>query len=107
LGRKLLPTKPAASQSIVPMQGEGWFDVETTRSLWETAFKGPHSIAQRKLWVDRPSAGIPFLYVRTGLILSAALSQLGKKDEATRIRAQVDSVARATQLDDVVARVAR
>jgi len=107
LGRKLLPAKPAANPGTMLVQGEGWFDVDTTRALWETAFKGPHSIAKRTLWVDRPSAGIPYLYVRTGLTLSAALSQLGKTDESARIRTQVDSIARATQLEELVARVAR
>jgi hypothetical protein len=107
LARNLMPTRPVAGNGITAVEGEGWFDVETTRKLWETVFKGPRSIAERKLWVDRPSAGIPFLYIRTGLILSAALSELGKKDEAAKIRASVDAIAKATQLTDVVARVAR
>ncbi|MFL5500743.1 MAG: DUF2723 domain-containing protein [Gemmatimonadaceae bacterium] len=107
LGRKLMPTKPVAGNGVAAVEGEGWFNVETTRALWETAFKAPRSIAQRDLWVDRPSAGIPFLYIRTGLILSAALSQLGKNDEAAKIRASVEGIAKATQLTDVVARVAR
>jgi hypothetical protein len=107
LGRKLMPTRPVAGNGIAAVEGEGWFNVETTRALWETAFKAPRSIAQRDLWVDRPSAGIPFLYIRTGLILSAALSQLGKNVEAAKIRASVEGIAKATQLTDVVARVAR
>jgi hypothetical protein len=89
------------------VQGEGWFDVDTTRVLWEKIFKGPRSIARRALWVDRPSVGIPFLYMRTGLILQAALTQLGKPEEAKQIRAQVDSIAKATQLEDVIAAPAR
>jgi hypothetical protein len=56
------------------------------------------------LWVDRPSAGIPFLYVRTGLDLTRALTQVGATEEAARVRAQVDAIAHATQLDGVVAR---
>jgi hypothetical protein len=103
LARKLSPSMPKAGNGIVAVPGEGWFDVDPTRILWESVFKAPHSIAKRELWVDRPSVGIPYLYVRTGLVLSAALLQLGRKDEATRIRAQVDSIARATQLQDVVA----
>jgi len=107
LARKLLATKPTVSQTLLPVEGEGWFDVETTRALWESTFRATHSIAQRKLWVDRPSSGIPYLYIRTGLVLSAALAQLGQPKEVTAIRAQVDSIARATQLEDVVARVVR
>ncbi|HEY3113171.1 MAG TPA: hypothetical protein VGJ62_05745, partial [Gemmatimonadaceae bacterium] len=70
-------------------------------------FRAPHSISKRPLWVDRPSAGIPYLYVRTGLVLSTALAHGGRQDEAARIRAQVDSIARATQLGDIVAAATR
>jgi hypothetical protein len=54
------------------------------------------------MWVDRPSAGIPYLYVRTGLELSAALEQLGFRQEGARIRAQTVQIARAVQLEDLV-----
>src|SRR5947207_36204 len=107
LARKLVASPPKLGGGSFPIQGEGWFDVDRTRALWESAFKAPRSMARRDLWVDRPSAGIPFLYIRTGLILEAALTQLGNRDEAARIRAQVDGIARATQLEDVIARSAR
>ena len=103
LARKLMPAVPKAGNGIVSIAGEGWFDALTTRALWETVFMAPASLAKRDLWVDRPSAGIPFLYVRTGLELSVALEQLGLKDEAARIRAQAERIARATQLEDVLA----
>jgi hypothetical protein len=104
LARKLVPKIPKAGNGIVEVPGEGWFDVETTRVLWEAAFRAPKSIANRELWVDRPSAGIPFLYLRTGLVLSSALTQLGRAEDAARIRAEVEKIARATQLDDLLAR---
>ncbi|MFL5510289.1 MAG: DUF2723 domain-containing protein [Gemmatimonadaceae bacterium] len=107
LGRKLMPAPPASGNGITSVEGEGWFDVDRTRALWETVFKAPRSIANRDLWVDRPSAGIPFLYIRTGLILSAALAQAGKTAEANKIRSSIEGIAKATQLTDVVSRVAR
>ena len=100
--RKLMPTTPRAGNGIVQVTGEGWFDALTTRALWETIFKGPASLARRGLWVDRPSVGIPFLYVRTGWELGVALEELGLKDEAARIRAQAEQIARATQLEDAL-----
>ena len=103
LARKLMPQLPRPGDGIVAVPGEGWFDLETTRALWETTFRGPASLAKRSMWVDRPSAGIPFLFVRTGLVLSAALEQTGRADEAARIRSQVERIARGTQLDDVLA----
>ncbi|MDP9200479.1 MAG: DUF2723 domain-containing protein [Gemmatimonadota bacterium] len=107
LARKLMPHIPKLENGIVAVQGEGWLDLETTRALWETAFKGPASMAKRELWVDRPSAGIPFLYMRTGLVLSSGLARAGRTDEAARIRAQVERIARATQLEDVLASTPR
>ena len=107
LARKLVPHIPTAGNGIVAVPGEGWFDLEATRALWETVFRAPKSMANRDLWVDRPSAGIPFLYLRTGLVLTTALAQMGRTEEAARIRAQIDKIARATQLDDVLARVSQ
>jgi hypothetical protein len=107
LARKLMPQVPQPGGGIVVVPGEGLFDIGTTRALWETVFKAPASLAKRELWVDRPSAGIPYLYMRTGLVLSAALAQAGRADEAARVRAQVEKIARATQLDDVLASTAK
>ena len=107
LARKLVPRVPTAANGIVQVAGEGWFDLETTRALWETTFKAPASLAERELWVDRPSAGIPFLYLRTGLVLSSALAQTGRQDEAARVRAQVERIARGAQLEEVLASAPR
>jgi hypothetical protein len=103
LARKLLPTKPSAGDGIIAIPGEGAFDLETTRQLWEKTFRAPASLANRDLWVDRPSAGIPFLYVRTGSDLSAALNEAGLTGEATRIFAQTQRIARGTQLEQLLA----
>jgi len=107
LARKLVPAIPKTGDGIVMVPGEGAIDLETTRALWETVFTATKSIPRRDLWVDRPSAGIPFLYLRTGLDLTMALSQGGQTAEAARIRSQVESIARATQLDDVLAQASR
>jgi hypothetical protein len=107
LARKLVPAIPKAGDGIVMVPGEGAIDLETTRALWENVFTATKSIARRDLWVDRPSAGIPFLYLRTGLDLTTALTQRGDTAEASRIRSQVESIARATQLDDVLAQASR
>lgn len=103
LARKLMPGVPVSGNGIVWVGGEGWLDAEKTRSLWETTFKAPASLAKRDLWVDRPSAGIPYLYVRTGLDLSAALDHFGLKAEAAHIAAQTRRIAHAAQLESVLA----
>jgi hypothetical protein len=106
LARKLMPNVPKAGNGIVSLGGE-WFDALTTRALWETVFKAPASLARRAMWVDRPSAAVPYLYVRTGLKLSAALDQLGFMQEARRVSAQTVQIARATQFDDLVGSASR
>jgi hypothetical protein len=103
LARKLLPAKPAVGNGVIAIPGEGAFDLQTTRQLWEKTFRAPASLAQRELWVDRPSAGIPFLYIRTGSELSAALSEAGLTGEASRIFAQTQRIARGTQLEQLLA----
>ena len=107
LARKLVPSAPLAGNGMVEVPGDGWLDANMTRALWETAFKAPGSLAKRDLWVDKPSAGIPFLYIRTGVELSAALDQLGLKDESRKLRAQTERIARGTQLLDVLASMSR
>ena len=107
LARKLLPHVATPGNGIVAIPGEGLLDLETTRALWETVFRGPASLARRELWVDRPSVSIPFLYMRTGLLLMSALEQSGRTDEVARIRVQVERIARAAQLEDVLANAHR
>src|SRR5689334_18139395 len=103
LARKLYAARPVANDSLVTVAGVGPFDVATTRALWQTTFTAPASIAKRELWVDRPSAGIPYLYIRTGAELSAALDQKHDSVDAAKIRSQIVAIARATQLEDVLA----
>jgi hypothetical protein len=102
LARKLVPSVPRSGGAIAAIPGEGFVDVETTRALWENTFKAPKSIASRDLWVDRPSIGIPFLYIRTALARSTALAQRGHDDEAARIAVQADRIAHATQLEALI-----
>jgi hypothetical protein len=103
LARKLLPGQPTGGAGIIVLPDEGPFDAQTTRPLWENTFRAPASLAKRDLWVDRPSAGIPFLYVRTGLELSAALAAAGLTSEAEKVAAQTRRIAKGTQLEDLLA----
>ena len=107
LARKLVPDVPKPGGSVVALPGEGFMDLETTRILWETTFRAPKSLAERTLWVDRPSAGIPFLYLRTGMALASGLAKEGRANEAAKIQRQVDQIARGAQLEDVVAAPSR
>jgi len=102
LARKLVTATPTPSATMVNVPGDGWMDLATTYSLWTHTFDAPASLARRDGWVDRPSAGIPFVYVRTGLVLASALAQQGDTAQARQVVGTVQKVARATQLADLL-----
>ena len=102
LARKLLPQVIAASKDTVNIPGQGFLDVARTKSLWTNVFVGQTAILKKGRWVDRPSVGIPYLYVSTGLILAEGLST----DPAERaVVAQVldttRQLAKVTRLGDI------
>ena len=93
LARRLSKTVPTAGKDTMLLSGEGFVDVGRTARLWNETFVGHRSIAARGDWVDKPSAGIPALYVSVGLVLHDALSQRGERDRAIDALALADSVA--------------
>ena len=80
-------------------------DLKRTKTLWDSAFTGHRSIATRNDWVDRPSVGIPYLYVATGLMLSEALGTVGDTAAASRVLSESRRVAQAVRLDDLLAQM--
>ncbi|GAC1516560.1 MAG: DUF2723 domain-containing protein [Gemmatimonadaceae bacterium] len=99
LARKLMPSPPVASSDLVQVSGEGLFDLPRTRALWAD-FEAPKSIARRRDgWVDRPSVGIPALYITTGALLSDVLERAGDKAGAEKALDTALRVARATKLE--------
>jgi hypothetical protein len=100
LARKLMPDSVRAGRDTLQVPGEGMVDVPRTMELWKD-FKAPASLIKKNDWVDRPSVGIPYLYVSTGVLLYESLQQQGKSKEATDILGQAKRIAIATQLQDV------
>jgi hypothetical protein len=100
LARKLMPDSIVAHGDTVDVQGEGMVDVPRTVALWKD-FKAPGSLIRKNDWVDRPSVGIPYLYVSTGVILSEALKKVGKTTDAADAMKLARSVAKATQLEEI------
>jgi len=78
---------------------DGWVDVARSRALWDSVFQAPKSLAARRLWVDEPSAGIPFLYVRTGAELSGILRMQNDSRNADRVLGDVRGIIRGVGLD--------
>jgi hypothetical protein len=100
LARKLMPDSVVASKDTVRVQGEGFVDVSRTADLWKE-FRAPASLVKKNDWVDRPSVGIPYLYVSTGVVLSEALGQKGDAGGAQAALERARAVAKATRLEDL------
>jgi hypothetical protein len=103
LARKLLPELPTADRDTVLLQGEGWFDLPRSRTLWNDVFQGPKSIIARGSWVDRASVGIPYLYVATAANLYEAEMLAGNRVAAEQVMQTAEAIARATGLSDLFA----
>ena len=101
LARKLLPAIPTADRDTLMLQGEGWFDLPRSRTLWNEVFKGHHAIIARGSWVDRASVGIPYLYVATAANLYEAELMAGNTARADSVMRTAEAVARATGLGDL------
>ncbi len=97
LARKLLPVPPGVSADTIAIQGEGFVDVNRSLALWNTVFVGQKSIISRGDWVDKPSAGIPALYVSAGIVLSDALRATGKNAEAQKVITTAKDIAAASR----------
>ena len=100
LARKLMPDSVVAGKDTVAVPGEGMVDIPRTEALW-SQFRAPASLIKKGDWVDRPSVGIPYLYVSTGVVLSEALQARGRAPDANAVLERAKGVARATQLEEL------
>jgi hypothetical protein len=105
LATKLFVPPAAPTKDTLLVSGAGWVDVHRTKVLWDSVFTAQKSIARRNDWVDRPSVGIPYLYVATGLMLSEVLQATGDTSGSARVLNQAKQVARAVKLNDLVAQM--
>ena len=97
------PATPGKDTLLVP--GAGWIDLKRTNALWDSVFVAPKSLASRHDWVDRPSVGIPYLYVATGLMLSEVLQATGSAGDAARVMAQARDIAKGVKLNDLLSQM--
>jgi hypothetical protein len=103
LASKVFVPPGAPSRDTVYVQGDGWFDVQRTEALWSNVFLGPQALVRKGDWIDRPSVGIPYLYVATGLALAEALRATGRTQEVQRVMERARQVATAVRLERLLA----
>ena len=99
LVRKLLRYIPTPGRDTVLYPGEGFVDVATTSKLWNNVYQAPQSLIKRDRWIDAPSAGIPGLYMTTGVLLADILRSKGDNAGADKVLARADSVVKAARLN--------
>lgn len=100
---KLLHERPEVSLDTLPLPGQGWLDVKRSHELWTEVFEGQASLIRKGGWVDRPSVGIPYLYVDLGLHLSDAMRVRGDTNAAAQYLRQTRDIAQVMRLDEMVA----
>ena len=64
-------------------------------------FVGPQSVMNTGDWIDRPSVGIPYLYVATGIELAEALKSQGKTQQAADVFNTSKQIATTVRLEEL------
>jgi hypothetical protein len=100
LARKLLPTRPSPGVDTLPLPGRGLYDVRRSQALWLETFEGQAAMIRKGPWIDRPSIGIPYLYVDAGLTLADALQIRGETALAQRVFQTSARIAQSTRIAD-------
>ena len=99
--RRIYASQPAPGGDFITVPGEGLVDVRRSLALWEE-FLAPASLIRRGDWVDRPSQGIPFLVVNTGIITSEAVARAGDEAKADEIMETARQVGIAANFGDIL-----
>jgi len=96
------PKDKTASKDTIYVAGDGWLDFNRSVNLWNQVFVGPQSVLETGDWIDRPSVGIPYLYVATGMELAHELRSRGQTAEAQKIFQTAKQIAETVRLGDLV-----
>ncbi|MGH7668944.1 MAG: hypothetical protein ACRENQ_05565, partial [Gemmatimonadaceae bacterium] len=99
LASKVFVPPTIAGRDTVRVQGDGYFDVDTSKALWDDVYLAPKSLMKRHGWVDQPSINVPFLYVATGAELAQLEQSLGDTAAAARAMHDVRGIATALNFD--------
>lgn len=98
LARKLLDHIPSIGRDTLLVPGEGFVDVARTTALWNDVFKGQEAFVKKDGWVDKPSVGIPALYVNTGFMVYDLLQNTGNAEGAQRALNTARQVAESARI---------
>ena len=103
LAAKVFVPPKASAKDTMFVQSDGWLDLPRTEALWKDVFEGPKSVIKAGDWLDRPSVGIPYLYIATGMELGEALRSRGDVQQANQVQQTASQVAKAVHLESLIA----
>ena len=104
LTRKLSRDSIVASDRVMNVMGEGlpgrpgWIDITASKGLWDE-FDAPESLIRKDKWIDRPSVGIPYLYLTLAVALADGLHARGDTATASALFEQARAISRAVRLE--------
>jgi hypothetical protein len=102
LAVKIMPQAVVASPDTILVAGAGHLDLPRSRALWKT-YAAPAAMARRGDWVDRPSIGIPYVYIMTASVVGEALAARGQQADSEQLRRDAMSIARSAHVLDLFA----
>jgi Protein of unknown function (DUF2723) len=102
LASKIEPAAILATRDTLAAGGTGHIDVVRSRALWNL-YGAPKAMIRRGDWVDRPSVGIPLIYIGTAFMLGEVAEQRGEAAEAERMRRSALDLAEGTHTLDMFA----
>ena len=100
LAYKIQPAVITSSRDTVALSRMGHVDVPRTRALWNS-YGAPRAFVARGDWVDRPSIGIPALYISTAFQLAQLMLDRGDTPAAERYRRAALDMGEATHSLDL------
>jgi hypothetical protein len=102
LAAKVFIPPKVPGKDTVAVASDGFLDLRRTQTLWNDVFLGPKSVIRAGDWIDKPSVGIPFLYVATGMELAEVLRSRGELQEASSVYRTARKVADVVHLEGLV-----
>ncbi|HXE61450.1 MAG TPA: DUF2723 domain-containing protein [Gemmatimonadaceae bacterium] len=103
---KLMPHPVTASPDTIHIT-PGYFDVKTTRELWDSVYLAPKGMVAQNKWVDRASVGVVYHYAIIASIVYQTMLQSGDTTDAKPIADAVEAMARAARLQPLGGEPAR
>ncbi len=100
LASKIFIPPKTMGPDTVRVEGDGYFDLATSKDLWNNVFLAPKSLAKRHGWVDKPSIGIPYLYMATAIELGQTEQSVGDTAGEARVMRDAQGIVKALNLQD-------